>query len=119
MNNSLRAGRACRAGASARTTQLFLIELAQALGAGAAGTERTRADGDYVFERTVTFREPDGTASTGFIDLYKKGCFVLEAKQSRQKGGKKRPRPDRPVHRRRSRTTQPRPAHARIAPGTC
>ena len=37
----------------------------------------------------MTFREPDGTASAGFIDLYKKGCFVLEAKQSRQKDGKK------------------------------
>jgi hypothetical protein len=40
---------------------------------------------DYAFERTVTFREADGTASTGFIDLYKKGCFVLgEALQTRR-----------------------------------
>jgi len=67
---------------------LFLIELAEALGVerpAPSDSERR----DYAFERTVTFREPDGTASTGFIDLYKKGCFVLEAKQSRQKDGKK------------------------------
>ena len=35
---------------------------------------------DYVFERAV--RRPDG--SQGRIDLYKRGAFVLEAKQSRQ-----------------------------------
>jgi hypothetical protein len=35
----------------------------------------------YVFECPVTFRHPTGLSSTGFIDLYKRGCFVLEAKQ--------------------------------------
>jgi hypothetical protein len=35
----------------------------------------------YVFERPVQFRNVDGSTSTGFIDLYKQGCFVLEAKQ--------------------------------------
>jgi hypothetical protein len=35
----------------------------------------------YVFERPVTFRHPTGLSSNGFIDLYKRGCFVLEAKQ--------------------------------------
>jgi hypothetical protein len=35
----------------------------------------------YVFERAVTFHHPDGSTSTGRIDLYKRGCFVLEAKQ--------------------------------------
>src|SRR5207245_123278 len=35
----------------------------------------------YVFEHPVTFRHPTGLTSTGRIDLYKKGCFVLEAKQ--------------------------------------
>jgi len=43
----------------------------------------------YVFERAVTFREPDGSTARGRIDLYKRGCFVLEAKQSRQAGGAK------------------------------
>ena len=38
----------------------------------------------YVFERPVTFRYPTGLSSTGRIDLYKRGCFVLEAKQGSQ-----------------------------------
>src|ERR1700676_1719245 len=36
---------------------------------------------NYVFDRAVTFRHPTGLSSLGFIDLYKRGCFVLEAKQ--------------------------------------
>lgn len=35
----------------------------------------------YVFERSVHFQNGDGTTSIGRIDLYKRGCFVLEAKQ--------------------------------------
>lgn len=70
--------------------QLFLIRLTEALGlpppdAAGPNTETNT----YVFERAVTFREPDGSTSTGRIDLYRKGSFVLEAKQSRQKGQKK------------------------------
>jgi hypothetical protein len=38
----------------------------------------------YVFEHPVTFRHANGSSSTGFIDLYKKNCFVLEAKQGSQ-----------------------------------
>jgi hypothetical protein len=41
-------------------------------------------EGDYKFEYPVR-----GDAGTDFIDLYKRGCFVLEAKQSRAKGNKK------------------------------
>ncbi|MCI0737213.1 MAG: class I SAM-dependent DNA methyltransferase, partial [Beijerinckiaceae bacterium] len=43
----------------------------------------------YVFERAVTFRQPDGSTSSGRIDLYKRGSFVLEAKQSRRPGTEK------------------------------
>lgn len=62
--------------------QPFLLELCDVL-----GVERPHPaqadDGQnaYVFERAVTFRNPDGTTSAGRIDLYKRGCFVLEAKQ--------------------------------------
>ncbi|AMJ64052.1 hypothetical protein AXW84_00360 (plasmid) [Hymenobacter sp. PAMC 26628] len=35
----------------------------------------------YVFERGVTFDDGAGKRSTGRIDLYKRGCFVLETKQ--------------------------------------
>lgn len=38
--------------------------------------------GDYRYERNVTHRAEDGTTTTRRIDLYKRGCFVLEAKQA-------------------------------------
>jgi hypothetical protein len=43
----------------------------------------------YAFERAVTFREPNGSTRSGRIDLYKRGSFVLEAKQSRRPGTEK------------------------------
>ncbi|MDF2809239.1 MAG: hypothetical protein K0S56_270 [Microvirga sp.] len=64
---------------------LFLTEFCQLIGVklpdpAAHATELNA----YVFERAVTFREPDGSTAKGRIDLYKRGGFVLEAKQSRQ-----------------------------------
>ena len=67
---------------------LFLSGLCAVLGvpqpepAGAAGN-------DYVFERAVREPNGDGTHATRRIDLYRRGSFVLEAKQSRQPGGAK------------------------------
>ena len=70
--------------------QLFLIRLTEALGLPPPDAAGPNTDENaYVFERAVTFREPDGTTSTGRIDLYRRGSFVLEAKQSRQPGQKK------------------------------
>jgi methylase of polypeptide subunit release factors len=43
----------------------------------------------YAFERAVTFHEPDGSTAHGRIDLYRRGSFVLEAKQSRRPGAAK------------------------------
>jgi hypothetical protein len=43
----------------------------------------------YAFERAVTFNEPDGSTGRGRIDLYRRGAFVLEAKQSRRPGSPK------------------------------
>ena len=40
----------------------------------------------YVFERPVTFHNPDGTTSTGFIDLYRHNAFVLDAQPMGQHG---------------------------------
>jgi len=46
---------------------------------------------DYVFERRIDFKHPDGTRTPGRIDCYRRGSFILEAKQS----GKRRPaKPD-------------------------
>src|SRR5439155_12784616 len=69
---------------------LFLTELCTVLGLGNPDpASATTEHNDYVFERAVTFRDPDGSTSQGRIDLYKRGSFVLEAKQSRLKGGAK------------------------------
>jgi hypothetical protein len=62
--------------------QLFLSELCDLI--DVARPNPTRNDDRlnlYVFERTVIFPRAYGAVSTGRIDLYKRGCFVLEAKQ--------------------------------------
>ena len=50
------------------------------------GVERPRPAqgglGDYRYERGVVHRAHDGSQTSTFIDLYKRGCFVLEAKQA-------------------------------------
>lgn len=63
--------------------QLFLTELCTILDLplpdpANKGTE----ENSYVFERRVTIKQPDGTENNGYIDLYKRNSFVLEAKQS-------------------------------------
>ena len=69
--------------------QLFLTELCALLELPQPdpASDDTR-DNAYVFQRRVTFRHGDGTESNGFIDLYRRGSFVLEAKKLRQAPGK-------------------------------
>lgn len=73
-----------RGGAERANYQMFLSEMCEALALPrpdpASNDTRTN---DYVFERGVKRRESEGSASTLRIDLYKRGCFILEAKQSR------------------------------------
>lgn len=62
--------------------QPFLAELCDVLGVprpdpAGADTEHNA----YVFERAVPLHQRDGKTTTGRIDLYKRGAFVLEAKQ--------------------------------------
>jgi hypothetical protein len=45
------------------------------------GSQTDDANNDYVFERRVFQDNGDGTKSIGRLDVYKRGCFVLEAKQ--------------------------------------
>lgn len=62
--------------------QLFVIELCDVLGVPRPETfKRDDADNAYVFEKPVTFHHGGGAESTGSIDCYKRGCFVLEMKQ--------------------------------------
>ncbi len=65
--------------------QLFITELCALLDAPPPepASEDTR-DNAYVFERRVTFAHGDGSTSSGFIDCYRRGAFVLEAKKLRQ-----------------------------------
>lgn len=73
-----------RGGAERANYQMFLTELCEALGLPRPdpASDDTRTN-DYVFERGVKRRDSEGLASTLRIDLYKRGCFILEAKQSR------------------------------------
>jgi hypothetical protein len=72
--------------------QIFLTELCDVL--NVPRPEPTKSDEDdnaYVFEKTVVFQHGDGTSSTGRIDLYKRGCFVLEAKQGSDQNNQPQP----------------------------
>jgi len=58
--------------------QLFLIELCDLLDVERPGVATADPAADaYVFEKPV----PLAHGTTGFIDLYRRGCFILEAKQ--------------------------------------
>jgi hypothetical protein len=74
----------CSAGGGERLNyQLFLSELCVLLEApGPDPAVEDESQNAYVFERKVLSLRMDGAATTNFIDLYKRGCFVLEAKQS-------------------------------------
>ncbi len=63
--------------------QLFLTELCALLTLPQPEPASAHSgDNAYVFERRVDISSPDGSINRGFIDLYKRGCFVLEAKQT-------------------------------------
>ncbi len=70
------------AGSERANYQLFVSGLCDLLGVlhPEPAQEETR-DNLYVFERRVTFGHGDGTTSMGFIDCYRRGSFILEAKR--------------------------------------
>ncbi|MFM9860478.1 type IIL restriction-modification enzyme MmeI [Pseudoxanthobacter sp. M-2] len=78
--------RGLEGGAERANYALFLIQLCDVLGLPhpdpASGASEHN---DYVFERAVTFREAGDRVGHGRIDLYRRGAFVLEAKQSRMR----------------------------------
>lgn len=63
--------------------QLFLTELCTLLNLPQPdpASDDTRENA-YTFERRVHIHKPDGSSTHGFIDLYRRGSFVLEAKQT-------------------------------------
>jgi hypothetical protein len=63
--------------------QLFLTELCTLLGLPQPDPAQAGTQGNaYCFERRVIFQHGDGTQSQGFIDLYRRACYVLESKQT-------------------------------------
>jgi hypothetical protein len=69
-------------GAERANYGMFLTELCDLIGVPRPEPARDDERTDYRFEYPVTFRNADGSTSAGRIDLYKRDCFVLEAKQS-------------------------------------
>lgn len=70
-------------GAERANYQLFLAELCDVL--DLPRPEPSVADestNTYVYDKAVAFPLPDGRTTTKYIDLYRKGCFVCETKQS-------------------------------------
>lgn len=78
---------------------MFLYELCEVLGVGPPDPSGDPDRNDYVFERLVRELQRDGTVASRRIDLYKRDCFVLEAKQSRpmDSGTKRSPSQAAPV----------------------
>lgn len=70
--------------------QLFITDLCQCLDLPIPepASEDTR-ENSYVFERRVSFAHGDGTTSSGFIDCYRRGSFVLEAKKVKRSSSAK------------------------------
>ena len=81
-------------GAERANYQMFLTELCQALGLPTPDPKGSGL-GDYQFEAPVKSEAALGRKGTGRIDLYKRNCFILEAKQSQLKPGEALP-PDTP-----------------------
>lgn len=81
------ADRWAHVGAAERANyQLYLIELAEAIGVErprpAPQGGRVAEAAPYHFEYPVQATTRDGATTTNFIDLYKQGCFALEAKDA-------------------------------------
>jgi hypothetical protein len=69
-------------GSELANTQSFINGLCALIGVPVPQGSRTDDTfNDYVFERRVFQDNGDGTTSFGRIDAYKRGCFILEAKQ--------------------------------------
>jgi hypothetical protein len=78
-------------GAERANFQPFIGEFCRALGLPEPQPAEGGVLSDYRFEAPVRKDAAFSTQQTGAIDLYKRHCFVLEAKQSRLKEGERAP----------------------------
>lgn len=73
--------------------QIFINDLCDVLGMDKPEPSSADSrDNAYVFERRVIKSDSDGSQNNGFIDCYKRGYFILEAKASRNPTAKKQER---------------------------
>ena len=76
---------AASGGAELANSQPFLLELCDLVGVPRPDpTQTDEARNDYTYERAVRHTER-GVTSVNRIDLYKRGCFILESKQGAEK----------------------------------
>ncbi|GFO80714.1 MAG: hypothetical protein A49_03410 [Methyloceanibacter sp.] len=68
-------------GAERANFQSFANELCDLLDVSRPDAAKRDANDSYVFEYGVKFKSADGAESPGWVDLYKRGCFV--SKRSR------------------------------------
>ena len=94
-------------------SQSFLLELCDLL-----GVERPAGADDYKFEKEVSFAQPRGKPTTKFIDLYKRGSFVLEAKKATPSARRPSPesRTNSPARRKAMSPKSSRPSSPSVAP---
>ena len=84
-------------GAEIANFQPFAKELCSLLGLLEPDPAQQRVESnDYVFERRVDYKFDDGTTARRRIDLYKRDCFVMEAKQSAKRVETKKVDPAQP-----------------------
>ncbi len=77
-------------GAERANYQQFLSELCEVIGVQRPDpTKKVELENAYVFEKDVPEPHGDGKSTIRRIDLYKRGCFVLEAKQGVEKEASK------------------------------
>jgi hypothetical protein len=86
------------AGAERANHQPFVIELCDLLGVPRPDPSVKDGDNAYVFEKPVILHDDAGGTSTGRIDCYRRGCFVLEAKQATPLGPGRRGTPAHQSH---------------------
>ncbi len=78
------------AAAERANKDMFLAELCDALGVERPEPATGEGERDrYVFEKGALLLKDGQRTTTGHVDLYKAGCFVLEAKQGSRDGGTK------------------------------
>jgi len=77
----------CCGAAERANKDMFLAELCGVLGVAPPNPAMGDAERDtYVFEREARLAHEGGETTIGRIDLYKQGCFILEAKQAVGRG---------------------------------